>query len=1758
MTDNDDDQTFFVAEGPAGAVSVDVDIAYTGPGGIAGAFYDKSVNLKLQSRTSSGAVDTEDINVNSTTVQLGWSSDVDRIRIWQQATLNLSGQVDLTFHADAPPPGQCSSAGPDLSEVQDSDRLGPNASAPGLCAAQGRTDGSCNTYTGNEHRSLPGVQIPGRGPGLSFDVAYNSGASAEDGDVGFGWRHSYAMGLVEEPDESVMITQETGATVWFVPDGSGGWVAPDRFDAALVENGDGTWTFTRREFEVFTFDAGGKLVEIADLNGDAVSVVYDGSDRIDYVEDDAGRRLDFGWSNGRLATVTDPSVAPNGPRSITFSYDANGDLVGYNDIGGGDWVMTYYGGHLLESVREPKSTDPDVAWEYHYDAQGRLDWEEDPLDRRTTVVYDNPTLDTAELDAVQVIDPDGDVRIDWYNAEGLREKVTYAHGTSAAYEEHYTFTDHLMIDTMVDGRGKTWDYTYGDAGNPHERTSVTDPLGRTTAWTYNSLGLPLTITDPEGVETQFEYDAAGNVEKVTGAAGTADETITDFVYGDPANPGDVTSVIDGRGKEWLSSYDAATGDLVSETDPEGNTTSFEYNSVGWVARSVAPKGNVDGATPEDYATRFEYNDYGDVTKVTNPEDEVTVTAYDANRNVVSVTDNDGEVAASTYTDADELETRTAGFGAPEASTTTYEYWPGGELKSWTKDGAGTWSYAYDPVGRLASESDPNGNVTGYGYDANSNLAAVTQPGGDCQASPKVGCVSYGYDDANQLTGVDYSDPSTPDVTIDDYDDAGRRLAATVAGQGQSTWAWTDRGELDAHTDAAGRTVDYEWDGAGNLDAILYPGQTTPVDYAYDDAGRMVSVTDWLGNTTSFGYDPNSNLEDTTFPAATGNEDVYGYDRADRVDTIAWNQGTSTLGSVDYDRDPDGLVSGADTAGVPAGPESFGYDARDQLTDLDSSTEYGYDLAGNLEVLPDGRLQVFDPAQQLCWSSPTAGSGSCSTPPADATTFSYDDRGNRTGSTDPDGTTGTYVYDQANRLSQAGVGDNTGAQYQALAPATVMNTAPWVRTGKCPEATAECQPLTTANNGRSLTVQVAGEGGLPAAEEIEAVMLNVTVTGTCTGCGEGAMTVYPADIAWPWTITTNFPEGESVSSSIITRVDDAGQVQLATTKDANVKFDVTGYFETNDGTGDPNSYEALNPARIAQTSSNPAHRAGDCLPSCDTSGAGGTGDLIRDFKVLGHGGVPDDPDVTAVAVNVSVLGAAGDGALLLGATGSSGSTHLAYNTGELDSNMAIVPVGDDGRISTLSYGPAVDIRIDAYGYFTGDPESPGGYHAVEVPGVLMRASSGGTPIGLCPDTAAQCQPMAANSELTVQVTGQAGVPDDNVDAVVVNITAKSSNLGWIGAWADDGTAYPSNIALSYNADQQVSATATIPVGPDGRIKLYSLAAADVQLDIHGYFATSDTVAFTYDQDGNRTTKTSSHTGTTDYTWNTAGGMPLLLTETTDGVDTHLIYGPGGMPIAEITGTDAAWYHQDHLGSTRLVTDQAGNPLGTYTYDPYGAPADTTGTFDPLLDYAGQYTDQETGLQYLRARYYDPNTGQFLTRDPIVAQTMDPYGYALNNPVNATDPTGLFCLTGKNPNGTCRSITRGTASKADDIWDATGGKGATWIADNVPSGTYSVRSCPLFGCLQVLYDTEARRARARYGLGLAIDPLSGSYSTSRVARRRTSEAFIGGGVGPLAAEVSASKRGDGCQEDWNVSTGPSLQAHRGLRFGYGAGLVVWDPF
>ena len=129
--------------------------------------------------------------------------------------------------------------------------------------------------------------------------------------------------------------------------------------------------------------------------------------------------------------------------------------------------------------------------------------------------------------------------------------------------------------------------------------------------------------------------------------------------------------------------------------------------------------------------------------------------------------------------------------------------------------------------------------------------------------------------------------------------------------------------------------------------------------------------------------------------------------------------------------------------------------------------------------------------------------------------------------------------------------------------------------------------------------------------------------------------------------------------------------------------------------------------------------------------------------------------------------------------------------------------------------------------------------------------------------------------------------------------------------------------------------------------------------------------------------------------------------------------GGTRIASVTNGKVSYVHTNHLGSTNVVTDDTGAIKELIEYEPWGtfavhekyATEGDEGSAAAVANFyfTGKPLDDETGLYYYGARYYNPVIGRFITADTIVPYASDPqslnrYSYARNNPVNVTDPTG----------------------------------------------------------------------------------------------------------------------------------------------------------
>ncbi|NTW40894.1 MAG: hypothetical protein HGA44_13610, partial [Cellulomonadaceae bacterium] len=217
----------------------------------------------------------------------------------------------------------------------------------------------------------------------------------------------------------------------------------------------------------------------------------------------------------------------------------------------------------------------------------------------------------------------------------------------------------------------------------------------------------------------------------------------------------------------------------------------------------------------------------------------------------------------------------------------------------------------------------------------------------------------------------------------------------------------------------------------------------------------------------------------------------------------------------------------------------------------------------------------------------------------------------------------------------------------------------------------------------------------------------------------------------------------------------------------------------------------------------------------------------------------------------------------------------------------------------------------------------------------------------------------------------------------------------------------NTQTAYGYDARGNRTTAATTGTDGT------ASTSAVFDLANRLTTwagadGTSTTYTYAATGLRasaTTTTGEQTSTEQYVWDTLAGVPLLLSDASFAY----VYGLGTAPLEQVQSDDGTvdFLHTDLIGSVRTTTDATGQVTSDADYDAYGRPQPVTDAATATITrfgYAGEYTDP-TGLIYLRARYYDPQSAQFLSIDPLVQATADAYGYTAGNPLQFTDPLGL---------------------------------------------------------------------------------------------------------------------------------------------------------
>ena len=231
--------------------------------------------------------------------------------------------------------------------------------------------------------------------------------------------------------------------------------------------------------------------------------------------------------------------------------------------------------------------------------------------------------------------------------------------------------------------------------------------------------------------------------------------------------------------------------------------------------------------------------------------------------------------------------------------------------------------------------------------------------------------------------------------------------------------------------------------------------------------------------------------------------------------------------------------------------------------------------------------------------------------------------------------------------------------------------------------------------------------------------------------------------------------------------------------------------------------------------------------------------------------------------------------------------------------------------------------------------------------------------------------------------------------------------------------------------------------------------------------SNVYSYAYNGTGDRLQQTVNGVVVT-YTLDLYGGLTQVLEDGSNGY----LYGLGR--IGEVQPAGWAYHLADGLGSVRQLADASGEVTMAQSYRPYGELMSSSGLGDSAYSYTGEWTD-ETGLVHLRARYYAPASGRFLTRDPWGGSVMRPgtfngYSYVTNNPIRLVDPQGLCEVDPYDPyyDYDCWALAAQVAEMIGDTWENVGLHNSYhWLVDaynELSSVSIYVSYDPFFSYLQ----------------------------------------------------------------------------------------------
>ncbi len=698
-----------------------------------------------------------------------------------------------------------------------------------------------NMVTGNMYHVERDLSIPGRG-GLPFvfERSYNS-RDTKTGVLGFGWTHSFNHQLKFEdkaPDGSagnsktstVTWIDGTGAQKFMTVAGTVGGVAvgttfttPKAYYFAMSKTAAG-YEIREKNGLTYTFEgvAGtvgqqAKLLSIKDRNGNTLTLSYNPDGTLKDVTDGPGRKLALTYTSGRLTRVEFKKAGGTIVRSHEYVYDANDDLVAHKSPA-----------TLLDPVKNPP-----VTYSYY------------------TAAADGTNL--AHAMKCYTLPRGNGMEFHYYaNGKTFRHRAFGPGDADLGQEMSFTYNDFRRETVQINERGLTRRFFFDADGNPLQ---IVEENGGIREYTYDPAdpGKRLSRRDPMGYETHYEYDAKGNVTKITHPDGGFVQFFDFNAFNQPQRSRDA------RGNWSLVRYDAKgnpTDDirLKAGVVPTVNTRPADGDIVSWVQHAYDANGN---RTQTRRLRSYAGAALGNFAGGAGP---AVATTYDASGLYPVAVARSGDKTGDGIDDAIDSETLVYDDQGRE-----------------TRGIDGAWQVVqreYDSVDRVIRATDALGHWRDYQYDANGNLINEALTVANARVDSRVAV----YDDADRQVQVINA---AGNATRMEYDPAGNLARITDPDGYSATLAYDANNHVVAAADKEGNAIVSSLDLDGKPRNVVDPNGSTQnfVYYGPEKNGRLKQSLDPAGRATTYDYDAHGNVVSVTNNLGHTTQTVY--DELDR-------------------------------------------------------------------------------------------------------------------------------------------------------------------------------------------------------------------------------------------------------------------------------------------------------------------------------------------------------------------------------------------------------------------------------------------------------------------------------------------------------------------------------------------------------------------------------------------------------------------------------------------------------------------------------------------------------------------------------------------------------------------------------------------------------------------------------------------------------------------------------------------------------------